>query len=53
MDKSKQKCRYLGGGGGQHDLKEKDVGGSSMESAVWMDVGDCVYGKELGSLQFC
>ena len=24
-----------------------------MESAVWLDVGDCVYGKELGSLQFC
>ena len=24
-----------------------------MESAVWLDVGDCVYGQELGSLQFC
>ena len=41
-----------GGGGGQHDRKEEDVVGSSMESAVWLDVGDCVYGKELGSLQF-
>ena len=24
-----------------------------MESAVWVDVGDCVHGKELGSLQSC
>ena len=42
-----------GGGGGQQDLKKEDAGGSSMESAVWMDVGDCVYGKEMGSLQSC
>ena len=39
--------------GGQHDRKVEDVGGSSMESAVWVDVGDCVYGRELGSLQCC
>ena len=24
-----------------------------MDSAVWLDVGDCVYGKEMGSLQSC
>ena len=24
-----------------------------MENAVWVDVGDCVYGKALGPLQFC
>ena len=44
-----------GGGGGvaQYDLKEEEVVGSSMESAVCLDVGNCVVGKELGSLQFC
>ena len=39
--------------GGQHDRKVEVVAGSSMESAVWLDVGDCVYGRELGSLQCC
>ena len=39
--------------GGQSALKDVDVGGSSVENAVWVDVGDCVYGKALGSLQFC
>ena len=39
--------------GGQHQLKVEEVGGSSVDSAVWMDVGDFVLGKGLGSLQFC
>ena len=39
--------------GGQFDLKDEEAVGSSMESAVWVDVGDCVYGKALGPLQFC
>ena len=39
--------------GGQQDLKKEVTEGSSMESAVWLDVGDCVHGKELGSLQSC
>ena len=39
--------------GGQHNLKDEDVVGSSVDSAVWVDVGDCVYGKALGPLQFC
>ena len=39
--------------GGQPALKDVDEGGSSVKNAVWVDVGDCVYGKELGSLQFC
>ena len=39
--------------GGQHKLKVEEVAGSSVDSAVWMDVGDCVFGKALGSLQFC
>ena len=33
--------------------KVGDEGGSSMENAVWVDVGDCVSGKVLGSLQHC
>ena len=24
-----------------------------MENAVWVDIGDCVSGKALGSLQYC
>ena len=39
--------------GGKSALKDVDEGGSSVKNAVWVDVGDCVYGKELGSLQFC
>ena len=39
--------------GGQHKLKEEEGAGSSGDSAVWMDVGDCVFGKEMGTLQFC
>ena len=42
-----------GGGGGGQDLKKEDAVGSSMDSAVWLDVGDCVFGKEMGSLQSC
>ena len=42
-----------GGGGGQQDLKKKDAVGRYMESAVWLDVGDCVHGKKMGSLQSC
>ena len=39
--------------GGQHKLKDDEGAGSSGDSAVWMDVGDCVIGRELGPLQFC
>ena len=39
--------------GGQHNLKVEEVAGSSVDSAVWMDVGGCVFGKALGSLQYC
>ena len=39
--------------GGHPDLKAGDEGGSSVENAVWVDVGDCVSGKALGSLQYC
>ena len=39
--------------GEQHKLKIEEVAGSSVDSAVWMDVGDCVFGKALGPLQFC
>ena len=45
--------KNVGTWGGQHDRKVEDVVSSCMESAVWMDVGDCVYGRELGSLQCC
>ena len=41
------------GGGGEQDLKKEDAVGRYMESAVWLDVGDCVHGKEMGSLQSC
>ena len=37
---------------GQPALKDVDKGGSSVKNAVWVDVGDNVYGKALGSLQF-
>ena len=39
--------------GGQHRFKVEEVAGSSVDSAVWMDVGDFVFGKGLGPLQFC
>ena len=39
--------------GGHSALKAGDEGGSSVENAVWVDVGDCVSGKALGSLQYC
>ena len=39
--------------GGQQKLKEEEGAGSSGDSAVWMDVGDCVFGKEMRPLQFC
>ena len=39
--------------GGKPALKDVEEGGSSGKNAVWVDVGDCVYGKEVGSLQFC
>ena len=55
--KGEEKCTSLSKNivtcGGQSALKDVDVGGSSVENAVWVDVGDCVYGKALGSLQFC
>ena len=37
----------------QHKLKVEEGAGSSVDSAVWMDVGDCGFGKALGPLQFC
>ena len=39
--------------GGQHKLKVEEGAGSSVDSAVWMDVGDYDFGKALGPLQFC
>ena len=39
--------------GGKPALKDAEEGGSSGKNAVWVDVGDCGYGKEAGSLQFC
>ena len=39
--------------GGKPALKDVDEGGSSVKNAVWVDVGDYVYGKDLGSLQCC
>ena len=39
--------------GGKSALKDVDEGGRSVINAVWVDVGDCVHGKTLGSLQFC
>ena len=48
-----RQSKSVGTWGRQHVLKEEEVIGSSMESAVWLDVGDCGGGKELGSLQFC
>ena len=39
--------------GGKPALKDVEEGGSSGKNAVWVDVGDCGYGKEAGSLQFC
>ena len=39
--------------GGHYAPKVGDEGGSSVENAVWVDVGDCVSGKVLGSLQYC
>ena len=39
--------------GGQQKLKEEEGAGSSGDSAVWMDVGDCVFEKEMRPLQFC
>ena len=39
--------------GGKPALKNVDEAGSSVNNAVWVDIGDYVYGKELGSLQFC
>ena len=39
--------------GGKRALKDVEEGGSSRKNAVWVDVGDCGYGKEAGSLQFC
>ena len=38
--------------GGKPALKDVEEGSSSGKNAVWVDVGDCVYGKEVGSLQF-
>ena len=38
---------------GKFALKDVDVGGRSVINAVWVDVGDCIHGKALGSLQFC
>ena len=37
---------------GKSALKDVDEGGKSVINAVWMDVGDCIHGKALGSLQF-
>ena len=45
---SKNKVFYEGRLG----VKEEDKEGNSMENAVWVDVGDCVSGEELGTLQF-
>ena len=39
--------------GGQHKLNVEEGAGSSVDKGVWMDVGDCGFGKALGSLQFC
>ena len=33
--------------GGQSALKDEDVGGSSVENAVWVDVGDCIYWEDV------
>ena len=38
---------------GKSALKDVDEGGRSVTNAVWVDVGDCIHGKALGSLQFC
>ena len=37
----------------QHKLITEVGAGSSVDNAVWMDVGDCGFGKEMGSLRFC
>ena len=39
--------------GGKSALKDVDEGGRSVLNAVWVDVGDCIHGKALGSLQSC
>ena len=39
--------------GGQHKLNVEEGVGSSVDKGVWMDVGDCGFGKALGPLQFC
>ena len=39
--------------GGHSALKARDEGGNSVENVVWVDVGDCVSGKALGSLKYC
>ena len=33
--------------------KDVDEGDRSGINAVWVDVGDCIHGKALGSLEFC
>ena len=35
---------------GKSALKDVDEGGRSVINAVWVDVGDCIHGKALGSL---
>ena len=42
----------MGQGPHLESAEEKEVF-SWQASAVWLDVGDCVYGKEMGSLQSC
>ena len=39
--------------GGHPEVKVGDEGGSKEENAVWVDDGDCGFGKELGLLQCC
>ena len=38
---------------GKSALKDVVEGGKSGINAVWVDVGDCIHGKALGSLEFC
>ena len=38
---------------GEHALRDVKEGDRRVLNTVWVDVGDCIHGKELGSLQSC
>ena len=52
-EKSTSTRKNLGLCVGKSALKDVAEGGKSGINAVWVEVGDCIHGKALGSLEFC